>query len=189
MSSRRRHFHGFTLIEAIIALCVGGLVLVVVMQLSTWAATSFHRTEERLDPRETTHQALTLVRERLQDAWSYQVSADGAELAFSGPQHGGLLRWDAGAHTLWLTAGHHAPAPLLTGLVSCKLQEARPGYLRVMVEVARPRPAGKLAALPSAVMFEDVWVPAVGARAGAGARLRHRAPRPQARQHPGHRHR
>ena len=158
---------GFTLIEVTIAAALGLLLIGLVVGILWWALASFRRSEERLDPREKVHLALTALRSALGDAWHYRTDPSNASFTFSTPKKDGEIRYDrvSGAVSLKLP-GQATFGNLITGLTSFRIESLRPGFIQVVMEVARQDPAGKLESLGPREFFEEIFMPAMGAREG-----------------------
>jgi hypothetical protein len=155
-----------TIAEIIIALLVGIVVAGLVVTLLSRAVVTVWRSEERLDPRERAHMALTVVRRELIDSWHYALTPGGAGLAFHGPRRSGELSHDAQRRRQRLRpAGQERAFDLISSDVDgFTLPALRPGYLRLTLRIARPERGGPMQSLGALEVSEEIFMPCIALR-------------------------
>lgn len=159
--TRRRH--AFTFVEALIVVLLGSAVAIVVVGLMGYSTRSFERANQRLDPRQSASSVLMLLRQNLNDARRYRISADNTTLKFSTARTVGVLRFDPAGGTITITNLQGEEGRLETlarGVKAFTVHQLRPGTLRVSLEIARPEVEDGLATLGDLKVVDEIHCPA-----------------------------
>lgn len=152
-----------TVIEALIAVFVGSLVIVVVLGLVNFSTKSFGRTQQRLDPREQASRIVNAVRRHLTDAQFYRIGENGRRVKFVTPRGPGELTYDDVSGRIEVRSSQtiDAQAAVLAGHVKAfSIHQLRRGVLRVSVTVDRPVVYDGLASLGPLAMVDEILCPA-----------------------------
>lgn len=161
---------GFTLVEVIIALLVGIVVLAIAIGLLLFFLRSLRAGEERSDPREAGHLALSILREELSDAVAFQLAAAGDRIGYLGPGGGaGEFTYDPSKGSLVHRSSEQPPRSLFSsGLKSFEIRSMEPGVLSVTLEIASGSTVEPGGARPAVTMRDVLLIPCVFEVASSG---------------------
>ena len=163
---RRSGVGGITLVEILVALDIGLSVLGLIAGLVSWSASAFRRTDERIEVRERSFFAITLLRTALADAWHFATEPDGSGARFEAARGLGRIRWDRAAGALYLIVPGEKPerTVLSSGLRGFKMAQVGPGLVRFTLDLDRVD-VRHLGAPAGTVRFNhEVWLPCIGLR-------------------------
>lgn len=155
---------GVTLVELLVGALVGAIIIGMAWGLVRLAGRSMQAAESRLEPRQAAHLVLTTLRLALVDALVYTITDDGRRIVMLLP--GGLAQaWhDRDARQVRFQPPRAAASYALpaTRVSEFLVEAARPGLVRLAVEIERPA-AGRARPAPLWVV-DEVLVPAVASR-------------------------
>lgn len=157
--TRRVNRRGATVIEALIAVFVGSMLIIVVLSLLNFSTKSFGRTQQRLDPREASSRIIGSVRRYLTDAAFYRIGMNGTLVRFVSPKGMAQLTYDPlpGRIEVRSLADPTAqPAVIASGIRKFSIHQLRRGVLRVSLEVDRPIVYDGLASLGPLAMVDEI---------------------------------
>lgn len=159
----RRNRRGTTVLEALIAVCIGSMLLCVVLALVSFSTKSFGRTQQRLDPREQASRIMTALRRHLTDSRHYKIEQDGRLIRFQTPREVAHVAFNEYSKSIEIVSDNEigvAPEVVSGGVQAFSVHQVRRGVVRVSLTVERPVVYDGLASLGPLAMVDEIHVPA-----------------------------
>jgi hypothetical protein len=157
--TRRANRRGATVIEALIAVFVGSMLIVVVLGLVNFSTKSFGRTQQRLDPREASSRIIGSVRRYLTDSKFYRIGQNGTLVKFITPKGAMQLTFDPLPGRIEVRSMQDPtarPAVIASGIRHFAVHQLRRGVLRVSLAVDRPTVYDGLQSLGPLAMVDEI---------------------------------